>query len=127
MVAPFVGIRTFLKAPVITNKHKIFNIIGVPYDLSTTFRSGSRMGPSAIREASMMLTDGDHPRYHINPVELGLVYDAGDIEIKIADTYQYLYDVQSNILNFEHTILLGGDHSITLAALRAMKLKYGAV
>ena len=36
-------------------------VAGVPFDIGTTNRSGARFGPSAIRHASRMLIDGEHP------------------------------------------------------------------
>jgi hypothetical protein len=38
-------------------------VAGVPMDIGTTNRSGTRDGPAAIRRASRMLTDGDHPEH----------------------------------------------------------------
>ena len=37
-------------------------VAGIPFDIGTTNRSGARFGPQAIRQASHMLVDGDHPR-----------------------------------------------------------------
>ena len=36
-------------------------VAGIPYDLGTSNRPGARFGPNAIRMASRMLVDGDHP------------------------------------------------------------------
>ena len=36
-------------------------VAGIPFDLGTSNRPGARFGPSAIRQASRMLVDGDHP------------------------------------------------------------------
>ena len=38
-----------------------FCIAGIPFDIGTTNRGGARFGPAAIRQASRMLVDGDHP------------------------------------------------------------------
>jgi agmatinase len=125
---PFSGLRTFLKAPILKHgKSANYTVIGIPYDLSTTFRSGARMAPAAIREASLMLTDGDHPRYWNNPVKENLIADAGDIELIIADSQDYLAQIQNTLMKYTHPIILGGDHSITLAALRAANQKHGKV
>src|ERR1051325_212029 len=37
------------------------SVAGIPYDLGTSNRPGARFGPNAIRQASRMLVDGDHP------------------------------------------------------------------
>ena len=124
MVTPFAGIRTFVKAPH-TIENLDFTVVGVPFDLSTTYRSGARMAPAAIREASLMLTDGDHPKLAVNPVELGLVNDHGDIDVGIMDTHAVYNRVQHALQGIPHPIMLGGDHSLTLSALAAAHAKHG--
>ena len=74
---PYVGFRTFCK--VSTDVAKPYAIVGFPTDGATSFRPGARFGPSAIREASMMLTDGQHPRCEIKLEDY--LFDAGDIDI----------------------------------------------
>lgn len=125
MVVPYAGIRTFLKSPTVKPDGAKYTVVGVPYDLSTTFRPGSRMGPASIRDASLMLTDGHHPRCEIDPVELGAVWDSGDIELEIGDTAGYLNDIQEKLSHYDFPIILGGDHSVTLAALRSAYAKHG--
>jgi len=96
-----------------------FVVIGAPVDCATSFRSGSRIAPNAIRDASMMLTDGVHPRY---PVDLTQwIGDAGDMVLPSGNTEAILDKIESYITGFtkEHVITLGGDHSITLGILRA--------
>jgi arginase family enzyme len=58
-------------------------VAGIPLDIGTTNRSGARFGPAAIRQASRMLVDGDHPQYRIDPA-IGLA-DIGDFDIAIGD------------------------------------------
>lgn len=106
-----------------------FVILGAPVDCATTFRSGARMGPNAIRDASMMLTDGVHERY---PVELGnWVGDAGDIPIPSGNTSKALEIIKDHYYGFlrndKHVITLGGDHGITDAILRTLRAKHGKV
>lgn len=125
MVVPYAGLRTFLKSPTTKPTDAKYTIVGVPYDLSTTFRPGSRMGPAAIRDASLMLTDGHHPRAGVDPVEMGAVWDAGDIELEIGDTTGYLTDIQKVLKKYDFPIVLGGDHSVTLACLRNAYEKHG--
>lgn len=123
---PFAGLRTFLKAPAYDEGSLAeIAIVGAPYDLGTSFRSGARFGPSAIREASMMLTDGIHPHYGVDPVrDIGLV-DAGDCEIGIADPLGMESSVKAALDRFPHVVLLGGDHSVTLPALRSAHRRHG--
>ena len=58
-------------------------IAGVPVDIATTNRPGARFGPEAIRRASRMLVDGDHPTLRVDMTE-GLS-DIGDFEIALGD------------------------------------------
>src|ERR671926_1453679 len=52
-------------------------VAGIPFDLGTSNRPGARFGPAAIRQASRMLVDGDHPASwaQIEKVDLA---DVGD-------------------------------------------------
>src|SRR5580698_3230033 len=59
-------------------------IAGIPLDIGTTNRSGARFGPAAIRQASRMLVDGDHPRHWVDPTTLP-VADVGDIALALGD------------------------------------------
>ena len=61
-----------------------FCIAGIPFDIGTTNRSGARFGPAAIRQASRMLVDGEHPRWWIDPAALS-VADIGDFRIALGD------------------------------------------
>ena len=60
------------------------HIAGIPFDIGTTNRSGARFGPAAIRQASRMLVDGDHPHWWIDPAALP-VADVGDFAIALGD------------------------------------------
>jgi arginase family enzyme len=59
-------------------------VAGVPFDLGTTNRVGARFGPSAIRQASRMLVDGDHPLHWVNPSAMP-VADIGNFTIALGD------------------------------------------
>lgn len=102
---PYQGVCTFLKGHSRPNMASI-HVVGIPYDLGTTYRPGTRFGPRAIRQASMMLTDGVHPEY---PVELrGEIADLGDIGIDRIPELPFT----------KTTFIMGGDHSITYPVLR---------
>jgi len=51
-----------------------FCVAGIPFDIGTTNRAGARSGPAAIRQASRMLVDGDHPHWRRDPAALSRVY-----------------------------------------------------
>ena len=94
------------------------HIAGVPFDIGTTNRSGARFGPSAIRQASRMLVDGDHPHWWLDPAALA-VADIGDFNIALGDIAKSLSLIEEQAFAHEHLIALGGDHSISLPLLRA--------
>jgi agmatinase len=96
----------------------LFCIAGIPFDIGTTHRSGSRFGPRAIRQASGMLVDGDHPLWRIDPAAQS-VADIGDFSIALGDILNSLALIEQQAARFEHLIVLGGDHSVTLPLLRA--------
>jgi agmatinase len=101
-----------------------FCIAGIPFDLGTTHRSGARFGPAAIRQASRMLTDGDHPHRWIDPRALS-VADIGDFHIALGDILKSLSLIEEQAAAVEHLIALGGDHTITLPLLRSAAKRRG--
>lgn len=104
-----------------------FAVVGVPFDGAVTYRSGARFGPQAIRNASLMLCDGEHPVFNVSPRPL--LGDAGDLRLPNASG---LHEVRAHIqreaaalMARHHCVFLGGDHSVTLALLRAARLQHG--
>jgi len=100
-------------------------IAGIPYDLGTSNRPGTRFGPLAIRQASRMLVDGDHPSHWVNPGTLPLA-DIGDFAIALGDVTKSLAEIERQASAVEHLVALGGDHGVTLPLLRALAKKRGA-
>ena len=99
-------------------------VAGIPFDLGTTNRPGARFGPEAIRGASRMLVDGDHPAFACDPTSLG-VCDIGNFEIALGDIAATLALIEDQAAGIGHLISFGGDHSITLPLLRALAPKHG--
>ncbi|NRD74424.1 agmatinase [Shewanella sp. VB17] len=105
-------------------------VLGLPFDMATTGRSGGRMGPGAIRQASVNLAWED-TRWpwdfklseHLNIVDAGdLVYDCGDS----ADFTQRVEEFATAILASGKAMLsFGGDHFVTLPLLRAHHKTHG--
>jgi agmatinase len=115
---------TFLKAAPAHEQH--FAVAGVAWDGATTNRPGARFGPRAIREASHMLCDGDHPHFGLAPgTALG---DAGDLKLpntSLDRMREALMPQAQALLARHHMVWLGGDHSITLPLLRAYRRHLG--
>ncbi|GGI73814.1 agmatinase [Shewanella hanedai] len=105
-------------------------VLGLPFDMATTGRSGGRMGPGAIRQASVNLA-WEETRWpwnfklsdHLKIVDAGdLVYDCGDS----ADFTQRVEDFATAILASGKAMLsFGGDHYVTLPLLRAHYKTHG--
>ncbi|HSV28509.1 MAG TPA: agmatinase [Candidatus Omnitrophota bacterium] len=99
-------------------------VAGVPFDLGTTNRPGARFAPAAIRAASRMLVDGDNPTGWRDPLHLGLA-DVGDFAIALGDIPASLKLIEQQAAAYDHLVTLGGDHTITLALLRALVKRIG--
>jgi agmatinase len=101
-----------------------FVIAGVPLDIGTTNRAGTRDGPHAIRRASRMLTDGDHPEFWVEPATMNLA-DVGDLSLALGDIPASLQLIEQQAAGFGHLLALGGEHGITLPLLRALSRRLG--
>jgi agmatinase len=99
-------------------------IAGVPFDLGTSNRPGARFGPAAIRQASRMLVDGDHPASWAEVERLDIA-DIGDFRIAHGDIPGTLATLEEQAARIGHLVALGGDHTITLALLRALTHRKG--
>ena len=115
----------FLAAPPLHDQP--FAVVGVPFDGAVTNRPGARFGPQAIRAASLMLCDGTHPLFDVSP--LGHLGDAHDMALPNASPLETVRaQIQSQALALmarHHCVFLGGDHSVTLALLRAARVQFG--
>lgn len=105
-------------------------VIGAPYDGGTSYRPGARFGPRAIRGESGLIHGVGIDR---GPGAFDLIRcaDAGDIDltpfnmhIAMETAEQHLKAVLADNAAF---LMLGGDHSLTLAALRAVADQHGPV
>lgn len=101
-------------------------IAGMPFDIGTSNRPGARFGPHAIRHASRMLLDGEHPAAWVDPTKLPLA-DIGDFRIALGDVQGSLRLIDRQADGLSHLIALGGDHSVTLPLLRALARRLGPV
>ena len=123
------GIPTFAVPPSFLGVSNIdrsseYVIAGIPMDIGTTNRSGARDGPAAIRRASRMLTDGDHPEHRVEPAAMSLC-DAGDFALALGDIQGSLAAIEAQASTIRHLIALGGEHGITLPLLRALTKRLG--
>jgi guanidinopropionase len=98
-------------------------LIGVPFDLGTAFRIGSRFGPAAVREQSRHIRL-IHPTLGFSPFDLCRVADIGDAPVKsfsITDSLRLVQEFFGKVRAADSVPLaIGGDHTITLPILRAI-------
>jgi agmatinase len=99
-------------------------VAGIPFDLGTSNRPGARFGPTAIRQASRMLVDGDHPIARSTPAQQHIA-DIGDFAIAHGDIAGSLAAIEAQARPLNHLVALGGDHTVTLGLLRALKVRRG--
>ena len=127
----FSGIKTFMRLPhVKTTEDVDFAIVGVPFDTAASYKPGARFGPGAIREASTLMRNYSHD-VDVNIFDYLSGVDYGDLDTKSGwtlESYKQIEEGLQPIVDAGVTpIVLGGDHSITLAELRAVAKKHGKV
>lgn len=107
-----------------------FAVIGVPFDMAATNRTGQRYGPQHIRNFSGLLRPYNLDQ-RIKIFDYCTGVDYGDIEVipgNIHKTYENIEKELNRILeNRIIPVMMGGDHSITLGHLRAVAKHYGPV
>lgn len=125
----FAGIRTFMRLPHVGELQGVdAAVYGIPFDTAVTYRPGPRFGPEAIRSASALLRPY-HPALGIDLCEALSMVDYGDLPVAPGDTEGTYRRVQEALAPLVEAgvfcLALGGDHSITLAELRALARRYG--
>jgi agmatinase len=100
-------------------------IAGIPLDIGTTNRSGSRFGPQAVRQASRMLVDGAHPFHWVEPAASPALSDIGDFAIALGDIPASLALIEAQAATISHLVAIGGEHTVSLALLRALSRRHG--
>ena len=127
----FCNMGTFMRMPRLDSAEGLdFAIAGAPFDTASSFRSGSRFGPAAIRSISAMMKP-NNVILQVNIMDSLKGADLGDFNVTpgyIHPTYAAIEEGVSAICDKGAVpIILGGDHSITLAELRAVAKKHGKV
>ena len=96
-------------------------ILGAPLDSTSTYRSGARFAPLAIREASLNIET--HSFRTNMDVEDLKIHDLGDLHIsgKVDETLKRLELVTKDLLDAKKTpVVIGGEHTITLGVIRSL-------
>ena len=102
-----------------------FGIIGVPFDSTTSYHSGSRLGPIVVREASF----GFEKYNTVFNKELSTVfYDFGDVNVVPGNceaTCGIVEDTVNELIALDiKPIIIGGEHSASIGAIKALSEKY---
>jgi agmatinase len=105
-------------------------ILGVPFDSGVSYRPGARFGPGHIRESSRLLRPYN-PAAGVSPFATQQVADAGDLGVNpfsIDEAITAITRGARELLERAPRLLtLGGDHTIALPLLRAMRAVHGPV
>lgn len=130
-LARFSGPQTFMRLPEVKSAADLdVGFIGIPMDIGTSWRSGTRMGPKQLREQSAMIRP-----YNIQtgaaPFDALYCADLGDVPINtfsLSDTIRLITDTyDAHLKNDFIPMGLGGDHTMTLPILRSIAKKHGPV
>ena len=101
-------------------------LYGAPFDSTTSFRPGARFGPSAMRHESFGLET--YSPYQDKDLMDIHVFDSGDLELCFGSSEMALSDIEKRAEEIlkagKFPLLLGGEHLVTLAAVRAVAAKY---
>ncbi len=130
-LARFSGPQTFMRLPEAASAAGLdVGFIGVPMDIGTSWRSGTRFGPKQLRQESAMIRP-----YNIQtgaaPFDALECADLGDIAVNtfsLSDTIRIITETYD--AHLKHDVIpmgLGGDHTMTLPILRSIAKKHGPV
>ena len=101
-------------------------MLGLPFDGTVSYRSGSRFAPEQIRLASWGLEDYS-PKFdkHLEDVNF---HDAGDLEFPLGNTYKSLDLIEKNVEEIykdgKRVFGIGGEHLVTLPEIKAVSKFY---
>lgn len=130
-LARFSGPNTFMRLPQADSLAGLdVAVLGIPQDVGTSWRSGTRFGPKQIRAESAMIRPYNMAT-GAAPFDSLQIADIGDLAINtfsLAESLKIIKESYDGIL--AHDLIpmaMGGDHSITLPILRAIAAKHGPV
>ncbi len=122
------NIQTFLGCEADYEEAEIV-LFGVPFDGTTSFRPGTRFGPSAIRNESFGIET--YSPYCDRDITDYQIFDGGDLELPFGNTERVLEMIQNYaaqiLTDGKRFVMLGGEHLVTLGAVRAVVERYADV
>jgi agmatinase len=103
-----------------------FVLFGAPFDGTVSYRPGARFAPSVMRRESFGIEE--YSPYLDRDLSEIDVFDAGDLELPVGDTAAVIDAIEDFceglITEGKKPVMLGGEHLVTLAAIRAAAKKY---
>ena len=127
----FMGPSTFARLPTIEQVPRFdVGVLGVPFDIGTSYRPGARFGPIGIRLASRTLRNW-HPDLGVAPFGAQQVADAGDVACSTFVIDDAIVAIERAATELTESggrlVTLGGDHTIAFPLLRTMRARHGPV
>ncbi|MGB5853643.1 MAG: agmatinase [Oceanisphaera sp.] len=129
---PFVGFCTFGKKRICEDWDNIkadVAFMGAPFDCGTQWRSGARMGPRSVREASTLFSFGHGGAYSYEEDLMYLdgvdIVDIGDADMIHTNTEQSHANIEYGVRKILESgalpVIVGGDHSVNAPCIRAFE------
>ena len=130
-VPRFAGHSTFARLPRLEDVDDYqVAVVGVPFDGGVTYRPGARFGPAYIRQGSRLLRPYN-PALAVAPFAGVQVVDAGDIAADPFSIEKAMRQIEAGVRELSaggrNVVVLGGDHTIALPTLRALRAQHGPI
>ncbi len=131
VVPRYAGEATFARLPRIEEVSKAdVAVLGVPFDSGVSYRPGARFGPSHIRESSRLLRPYN-PALRVPVFASQQVADAGDLAVNPFSIDEAISAIERGaralLERAPFVLTLGGDHTVALPMLRAVRAVHGPV
>ena len=119
------NIETFLACNADYEKAELV-LFGAPFDSTTSYRPGTRFGPSAIRHESFGIET--YSPYQDKDLEDYAIFDSGDLELCFGSSEAALKDIEERadiiFKDGKFPLMIGGEHLVTLGTVRAAAKRY---
>jgi agmatinase len=129
---PFGGTLSFLRRTYTRDLREAdIAVSGIPFDMATSNRPGARLGPRAIRAASVGLAELEAYPWSFDPFDTVAVADYGDCHLDFGHPEAAPARIEAHadeiLASDTMMITLGGDHSVTYPLLKAHAKKHGPI
>jgi agmatinase len=120
---------TFMRLPYVSSPAGLdVALYGIPFDGGCSYRSGARFGPRHVRDQSSLIRPWNSA-LKVHPFDRLRVADCGDVDavpVSIEATFAAIEQtLQPAVEAGAVPVCVGGDHTVTLAILRALARRYG--